>query len=216
MVACLPGCAFNFPMDKKNPLENRHVHYDVVPKDVDKDDVEFKRHVASIEAIQHERAGYLDAKGALDKGDAAFMIEQEEKRQHAINARDMAEKMAFYSLKSQVLAKDEEKSTDPGKTKKSDVVHGSSSNDGSRRSAMKRSQKDVLGAVLRHKKRKDDPPSSDVPAAGEEDTAKVEESQDHETEANVLQGLVGDYGSDSDDGAHGAPVLPSAADILSE
>ncbi|KAI8112758.1 hypothetical protein M9434_004078 [Picochlorum sp. BPE23] len=198
-------------MDNKNPVENRHVHYDVVPKDVDKDDVEFKRHVASIEAIQHERAGYLDAKGALDKGDAAFMIEQEEKRQHAINARDKAEKMAFYSLKSQVLTQDEGKSTVPAKTKTIDASHGSNS-DGSRRVAKKRSQKDVLGAVLRHKKKRDDHPSSDMPAAEEgENTEKVVES----TEANVLQGLVGDYGSDSDNGAQ-APVLPSAADVLSE
>ncbi|WPT13703.1 hypothetical protein PSENEW3_00001542 [Picochlorum sp. SENEW3] len=194
-------------MDKKNPVENRHVHYDVVPKDVDKDDVEFKRHVASIEAIQHERAGYLDAKGALDKGDAAFMIEQEEKRQHAINARDKAEKMAFYSLKSQVLTKDEGKSTVPAK-KNLDASHGSNT-DGSRRGAKKRSQKDVLGAVLRHKKKRGDHPSSDMPAAEEEEnTEKV-------VEANVLQGLVGDYGSDSDDGVQ-APVLPSAADVLSE
>jgi hypothetical protein len=143
------------------------------------------------------------------------MIEQEEKRQHAINARDKAEKMAFYSLKSQVLTKDEGKSTVPAKTKTLDASHGSNS-DGGRRGAKKRSQKDVLGAVLRHKKKRDDHPPSDTPAAEEgENTEKVIENQNNETEANVLQGLVGDYGSDSDDGVQ-APVLPSAADVLSE
>lgn len=198
-------------MDKKTPVENRHVHYDVVPKDVDKDDVEFKRQVASIEAIQHERAGYLDAKGALDKGDAAFMIEQEEKRRHAINARDMAEKMAFYSLKSKVLTKDEDKGSSQGKGTKPDALQGGNS---SGRSVKKRSQRDVLGAVLRHKKSKED----NVSVSGQEEEEEDEAGKEHvqENETNILQGLLGDYGSDSDGDTTQAPVLPSAADVLSE
>jgi hypothetical protein len=71
-----------------------------VPDDVAQDE-DYKRAVQSIEDQSHVRAGFLFARGALDKGDQAYLKEQEQIQRHAeeaLHEREAAEFAAARAL----------------------------------------------------------------------------------------------------------------------
>lgn len=73
---------------------------DIVPEDVAQDE-DYKRAVQSLEDQHHGRAGYLAARGALDKGDQAYLKEQEQLQRHkeeALQENELAEFAAARAL----------------------------------------------------------------------------------------------------------------------
>ena len=72
----------------------RYSHKDVVAEGASKD-VEFQKAITTIEALQSSKGSYLIAKGALDKADAAFLIEEDAKRKHSERAVEERERRAF-------------------------------------------------------------------------------------------------------------------------
>lgn len=77
------------------PAPSRFATEDIVPADT-ADDVEFQRAVQQLEDLQNPR-GYVYAKGAFDRGDQAYLKEQEERRRHveeAVADRERAEFLA--------------------------------------------------------------------------------------------------------------------------
>jgi hypothetical protein len=72
---------------------------DIVPEDVAQDE-DYKRAVQSLEDQQHGRAGWLFARGALDKGDQAYLKEQEQIQRHAEEALQEREAAEFAAAKA--------------------------------------------------------------------------------------------------------------------
>lgn len=70
-------------------------------------DVDFQRAIQQLEDQQHGRAGWLFARGAFDKGDQAYLREQEERRRHAEEATLDRERAQF--LAARVRAEEEER-----------------------------------------------------------------------------------------------------------
>jgi len=72
---------------------------DIIPEDVAQDE-DYKRAVQSLEDQQHGRAGWLFARGALDKGDQAYLKEQEQIQRHAEEARQEREAAEFATARA--------------------------------------------------------------------------------------------------------------------
>ena len=81
---------------------------DVVPDDA-AGDFEFQKAVQQIEDQQHVRAGFLFARGAFDKGDQAYIKEQEERNRHAEEAMHERERAEFMAARARAEAEERRK-----------------------------------------------------------------------------------------------------------
>jgi hypothetical protein len=81
-----------------HPAQNRFAVEDVVPPDAS-EDVEFQRAVQQLEDLQNPR-GYVYAKGAFDRGDQAYLKEQEERRRHVEEAVAERERAEFVTARA--------------------------------------------------------------------------------------------------------------------
>ena len=66
-------------------------------------DVDFQRAIQQLEDQQHGRAGWLFARGAMDKGDQAYLNDQEERRRHAEEASLDRERAEFMAARVRVV-----------------------------------------------------------------------------------------------------------------
>lgn len=72
-------------------------------------DEDYKRAVQSLEDQQHGRAGWLFARGALDKGDQAYLKEQEQLQRHAEEALQEREAAEFAAARALAEEQEEER-----------------------------------------------------------------------------------------------------------
>jgi len=86
----------------------RFATQDVLP-DGAADDVDFQRAVQRLEEQQPSRAGWLDPRGAFDKGDQAYLREVEERRRHVEEAQAARETNEFLSARAKAEREEEEK-----------------------------------------------------------------------------------------------------------
>lgn len=96
----------NANANKGKRTVTRYSHKDVVAEGANKD-VEFQRAITTIEALQSSKGSYLIAKGALDKADAAFLIEEDAKRKHSERAVEERERRAFLEARKLAMEKEE-------------------------------------------------------------------------------------------------------------
>jgi peptidoglycan hydrolase CwlO-like protein len=87
---------------------------DITPEDVAQDE-DYKRAVQSLEDQQHGRAGWLFARGALDKGDQAYLKEQEQLQRHAEEALQEREAAEFAAARALAEEQEERKRAEVGK-----------------------------------------------------------------------------------------------------
>ena len=74
---------------------SRYTSVDIVPASVTVDDTEYHTQVEKLQALHGTRGSYLLGSGALDKNDALFMMEEEEKRSRTMALRASEERRAF-------------------------------------------------------------------------------------------------------------------------
>jgi len=74
---------------------SRYTSVDIVPASVTVDDTEYHAQVEKLQALHGTRGSYLLGSGALDKNDALFMMEEEEKRSRTMALRATEERRAF-------------------------------------------------------------------------------------------------------------------------
>jgi len=74
---------------------------DVIPEDA-ANDVDFQRAVQKLEDQTHGQAGFLFSKGAFDKGDFAYMREEEDRQRHVEEAMAEQELTEFAAARLRV------------------------------------------------------------------------------------------------------------------
>ena len=89
-------------------MSKRYHTEDVVPEDAE-DDADFKKLVRQVEDQHHGRGAYVLSQGALDKGDLAYQKEQEERRRHAEEARELLERTEFAAARARAEAEERER-----------------------------------------------------------------------------------------------------------
>ena len=72
------------------------------------EDVEYQRALQQLEDQQHTRAGWLAPRGAFDKGDQAYIREQEERERHMEEAMHAQESNAFLAATARAKEAEEE------------------------------------------------------------------------------------------------------------
>jgi len=220
---------------------NKYSHEDVIAEGASKD-VEFQRAITTIEALQSSKGSYIIAKGALDKADAAFLIEEDAKRKHSERVMEERERRAFLEARKLALEKEEAEieglmsvGTNEANTKWRRVgVQGE----------QKKTKKKMVHTVHRVKKRRLKGGHDDLEREDEDEKHMAEnqveenrcggtgngvETHVDEEKGTELQSLLGGYGSssleenddDDDDGGGGDDVndrnkikLPSARDLI--
>ncbi|KAL4536062.1 hypothetical protein Ndes2437B_g05499 [Nannochloris sp. 'desiccata'] len=190
---------------------------DIVPEDVAQDE-DYKRAVQSLEDQQHGRAGWLFARGALDKGDQAYLKEQEQIQRHAEEA--LQEREAAEFAVARVVAEKEalqrrEMATRRGQGTATDAT----SLDNKKKELKVGKKKRLLPTIVKAKSREQEYNSSGngasvtkkskataeeraegQPLGKKEETAADDEEKKEEKEGGILAGLLGEYDSaDSDD-----------------
>ena len=75
-------------------------------QDVEQDE-DYKRAVQRLEDQSHGRAGYIFSRGALDKGDQAYLKEQEQLQRHAEEALQEREAAEFAAARALAEEKEE-------------------------------------------------------------------------------------------------------------
>jgi len=220
----------NQPGNKGQAKVSKYSHEDVIAEGAGKD-VEFQRAISTIEALQSSKGSYIIAKGALDKADAAFLIEEDEKRKHSERVMEERERRAF--LEAQKLAMEEEEAEN--KDLRSGMNQASKSwsrvgVQGERNKAKKktvtmvhhlvkkRRLKEEVDDELDREEEEDEEENTELEKQGGGNTGEEAVAYDEEKKGTELQSLLDGYGSSSseendDDDQHGTK-LPSARELI--
>lgn len=213
------------------PNQRRHVtnktaarsqHTTIVPQDIQDDDEEYKRHVEKLEAVQESRGAYILGQGALDKNDAVFLLEEEEKRLRELKRKAETEKHMF----AEMVAKARSSEISVGRhSRAGEVEVGLGRTGRAEAPTRKRVKNMVIRPLTGH--------GSQGAKTGDRDTEEKDDSRqcvenDGEKEGGtkedvgVLQGLLGAY-EDEDESGSDAPgdapatkqiTLPCALDLI--
>jgi hypothetical protein len=196
------------PQEKTTSTSRYHTET-IVPDDA-AEDVDFQRALKRLEDQAHGRGGWLMARGAFDRGDHAYMKEDEDRRRHAEEAQRDRERREFEEARARAAAEVLEKPS---------VAASISSSKPMQPQAQERKRPVVVKPAVRKRCRESDQHQQEQRAPEavrhSEQAAwmpvikKATEIGETEGRNSSLAQLLGSYGSDIDETDEGeAAALP--------